>query len=126
MIALATTPFVLCVVTPIGLISGSLVIAHRAKGVPAKLGPVAVIFAVVFSCLSALAGLLVYSSNQRDYRDCVYGVNRSFGSRHFNEKVIAVIARELPNRPDIADELRTELDLDLPMRSLSECDGLNT
>lgn len=127
MIAITTTPLILTVILPAVMICGAGYLARRARGMPVPKNAVSwaiMIFAVVFSSVCGVVGFVIYNGQQRDYTDCVYGVNRSFGSRDYNEHLINVIAANIPDRPDIVNDLRTELDADLPMRSLTECDAL--
>jgi hypothetical protein len=53
-----------------------------------------------------------------DYTACAAKVDRSLGSREYNLALIAVIQREIPSRPDIAQELTEELNRDLPALTL--------
>ncbi len=61
------------------------------------------------------------TNTQRSYDTCVARVERSAGNRLYNLRLIDVIEREVPDRPDIGTELRASLDEFLPVLELSDC-----
>lgn len=58
------------------------------------------------------------TNKETDYAACVAKVDRSIGNRAYNLFVISLLQHELPGRPDLAEQLTTELDRDLPKLSL--------
>lgn len=59
-----------------------------------------------------------YATNSREYDACVERVERSAANRKFNDTLIAIIRRELADRPDIADDLSAA---ELPKLSIDTC-----
>lgn len=72
------------------------------------------------------AGVLAWQyvrddADTRAHDTCVAKVERSAGNRAQWTYLIAVLQRELPNRPDLADDLLDALNANLPELELASC-----
>lgn len=99
--------FSLTMLTVLVVIFGYLALRHWKTTIGA--GPtILIIGAIVISAFGA-SKWVDYQQRLREFDQCVGRVDRSLVSSVFNSTLVNVIVREIPDRPDIAEELRSVL-----------------